>query len=301
METQMRGKVVLITGGTGGIGKATALGIAKLGATTVVVGRNKERAEAALAEIKAQSGNPKVDLILADLSSQADIRKLADEFTSRYDRLDVLLNNVGGLYAKRWETVDGVEASFAMNHLNVHLLTTLLLPTLKASAPSRIINVNSSGHRFAKVNFDDLFAEKWYRGLDIYVNSKLVNLLVSYELARRLAGSGVTVNIADPGGAMTDMTNGMTPEMVPWFMAMAWPLFRVFQRGQTVEKAAVSSIYLASSPDVEGVTGRYFNPSGKEVKSSGASYDQIASRRLWDITEQLLANSPAVSTVRASA
>lgn len=280
--TTLNDKTVLITGGTGGIGKATAEGLAKIGAQVVIVGRDAGRGAAAVKDIQAKSGSSKVELLTADLSSQASIRQLAQNFSSRYSKLDILINNVGGMSAKREETVDGVEATFAMNHLNVLLLTHLLLPQLKASGEARIINVNSTMHRMAKLDLDDLEAKNWYRGLDVYGRAKLINLMVSYELARQLQGTGITMNIADPGGANTTMSQSMSPEMVPAFMRLILPLVKVVQAGQTTEKAAISSIYLASSPDVKGKTGLYASASGKIVQSSKASYDVDTARRLWD-------------------
>jgi retinol dehydrogenase 14 len=290
----MNGKTVLVTGGTGGIGKATASGLARMGAHVVIVGRSRERGEAALSELRAGGG--KVDLLLADLSSQQSIRQLAEEFTAKYTHLDVLVNNVGGLYMKRWETVDGIEATFAMNFLNVFLLTDLLLPLLKQNAPSRIINVNSGAHRFGRVNFDDLQSQERYSSMNAYGNSKLLNVLYTYELARRLEGTGVMANVADPGSADTEMTRGMTVEGMPLFlkpMLMLMPVFQRFSTGKEgVHAAAKNSIYLASAPELEGVTGKYMTPNLKIVKSSKASYDERAGRRLWEIAEMMLKREP---------
>lgn len=288
----MHGQVVMVTGSTGGIGKATATGLAKLGAQVVIVGRNKARGEAALDDIREQSGNPNIELMLADLSSQADVARLAAEFNARSDRLHVLVNNVGGLYARRQEITDGIEATFATNYLNGFLLTRLLLPTLKAGAPARIVNVNSGGHRQAALKFDDLQSQQGYQPLDAYGRAKLASVMFTYELARRLAGTGVTANAADPGGADTESTRAITPDMLPPFMRLMWPLtplFRVLMGTPTVEKAAWSSVYLAASLEVEGVTGQYFSPRGKAVQSSKASYDVEAARRLWEISESLVA------------
>lgn len=292
---QMQGKVVLITGGTSGIGKETAKGLADMGASITLVGRNQVRGEAAVAELRQSTGNPHIDLITADLSAQAAVRQLAQDFLATHDRLDVLLNNIGGLYRTRWETVDGIEASLAMNHLNPFLLTQWLLPMLKASAPARIVNVTTSGHYFAKLDFANLQAEKWYRGLDIYTDAKLANLMTLYKLADQLEGSGVTINAADPGGALTDMTSAMTPEMVPWVVRLFWPFFRIFQRSLSLEKAAHSSIYAAAAPELAGVSGKYLNPSGKITKSAKRSYDQVTTQQIWERTLELthLADKPS--------
>jgi retinol dehydrogenase 14 len=286
----MNGKTVLVTGGTGGIGRATASGLARMGAHVVIVGRSRERGEAALRELRAEGG--KVDLLFADLSSQQSICQLAEEFTAKYTRLDVLVNNVGGLYMKRWETEDGIEATFAMNFLNVFLLTDLLLPLLKRSAPSRIINVNSSAHRFGQINLDDLQAKTQYKGMIAYANTKFMNVLYTYELSRRLTGTGVTANLADPGSAETEMTRGMTAKGMPLFMKPILPLMPIFQRltmgKDAVNTAAKNSIYLASAPELEGVTSKYMTPNLKIVKSSKASYDERAGRRVWEIAETML-------------
>jgi NAD(P)-dependent dehydrogenase (short-subunit alcohol dehydrogenase family) len=219
------------------------------------------------------------------------VRELAETVMSRHNRLDVLVNNVGAMYARRQETTDGVEMTFAVNYLNLFLLTSLLLPLLKASAPARIINVNSGGHRMGKLNFDDLQSKQGYLALDAYGKAKLALALFTYELARRLEGSGVTANTADPGNAETDMTRNTTPEMLPPMMRLMWPLRPIFFRlagTPTVEAAAKSSIYLASSPDVDGVNGKYFSPRLKQVRSSKESYDETMAERLWTVSEQLL-------------
>jgi NAD(P)-dependent dehydrogenase (short-subunit alcohol dehydrogenase family) len=276
----MDGKAVLITGGSSGIGKATAEGLARMDASVVIVGRNRSKGEAAAAEIKARSGNDAVELMVADLSSQAEIHSLAREFEAQHDRLDVLVNNAGGMYARRWETEEGIEGTLAVIHLAPVLLTNLLLPMLRRSAPSRIVNVSSWSHRRAKLNLDDLQTEERYSATTAYSRAKLVNLLWTYELARRLEGTGVTVNLADPGGASTEMTRS---EAMPLIFRT---INRLGQRIMTTEKAARSSIYLASSPEVEGVNGGYFEPK-KRVKSSKASYDRVAQARIWEVSAEL--------------
>ena len=192
-------KVCLITGATSGIGKATAMGLANMGASVVMVGRDRGRGEAALAEIKEKSANASVDLLLADLSSQEEVRRLADEFKEAYPRLDVLINNAGVFRSERITTADGLEMTFAVNHLAYFLLTNLLLDVLKASAPSRIVNVSSGDHRNGTIDFDDLQGEKGYKGAKAYSQSKLANVLFTYELARRLEGTGVSANCLHPG------------------------------------------------------------------------------------------------------
>ena len=262
----MDGKVVLVTGGTGGIGKATAEGLANLGARVVVVGRDRSKGETATAEIKAKSGNEAVELMVADLSSQAEIHRLASEFEANHDRLDALVNNAGAMYARRWETADGIEGTLAVIHLAPVLLTSLLFPMLQRCAPSRIVNVSSWAHRRAKLDLDDLQTKVHYSPSAAYSRAKLINALWTYELARRLEGTGVTVNLADPGGASTEMTRS---------------------EAMTTEKAARSSIYLASSPEAEGVNGQYFDNNNKQVKSSRTSYDEETQKRIWEASAEL--------------
>jgi NAD(P)-dependent dehydrogenase (short-subunit alcohol dehydrogenase family) len=219
--------------------------------------------------------------MVADLSSQAEVHLLAREFEARHDRLDVLVNNAGAMYARRFETEEGIEGTLAVIHLAPVLLTSLLLPMLQRSAPSRVVNVSSWAHRRAKLDLDDLQSREHYSASAAYSRAKLTNLLWTYELARRLEGTGLTVNLADPGGASTEMTRS---EAMPL-------LFRTINRFgrkfMTTEKAARSSIYLASSPEVEGVSGGYFESPNKRVKSSKASYDEAARERVWEISAEL--------------
>lgn len=286
----MQDKVALITGGTGGIGLETARGIADAGRTVVIVGRNEVRGLNAVEDLKSSTGNSNIKFIAADLSSQTTVLHLVDEFEKRYGRLDVLINNVGGLYGRRWETVDGIEAMFAMNHVNPYLLTRRLLPLLKVSAPARIVNVTTGAHRFVKLDLDNLQAEREFdTPVAVYARSKLVNLMASYYLARELDATGVTVNIADPGVASTDMNANMTADFFPQAMRLLFPLWKVIGNFTSVEKAAQSSIYLATSPDVEGITGKYFNPAQKRVKSSRESYNETYQRWIVEITDNLTA------------
>jgi retinol dehydrogenase 14 len=220
-------------------------------------------------------------MVVADLSSQAEIHRLAREFEAHYDRLDVLVNNAGAMYAKRWETADGIEGTLAVIHLAPVLLTSLLLPMLHRSSPSRIVTVSSWSHRRAKLDLNDLQMKEHYGASTAYSRAKLINMLWTYELARRLEGTGVTVNLADPGGASTEMTRS---EAMPWIFRT---INRLGQKVMTTEKAARSSIYLASSPEVEGVNGGYFEPSHKRVKSSKSSYDELAQKWIWDMSAEL--------------
>jgi len=277
----MVGKTVLVTGGTAGIGKATAIGLARLGARVGITGRDIARAEAAAADIRAASNNAAVDALAADLSSQTEVRRLAHEVLDRYPRLDVLVNNVGGFWAHRRVTADGLEHTFALNHLAAFLLTNLLLDRLKASAPARIVTVSSGAHTAGHIDFDDLQAEQKYAGQRAYNASKLANVMFTYELARRLEGSGVTATVLHPGVVNT----AFGAEDQAAFFTILSPLLRPFMKAPT--RGAATSIYLASSPQVEGLTGQYF-ASSKPKKSSKLSYDSAVARRLWQVSAELV-------------
>jgi NAD(P)-dependent dehydrogenase (short-subunit alcohol dehydrogenase family) len=274
----MGGKVALVTGGTSGIGKATAMALAAMGADVVVVGRDRERGERAAAEIRAQTGG-KVDLALADLSSQAEVRALAEEFKRRYDGLDVLVNNAGLVQSTRTETVDGLETTFATNHLAPFLLTDLLLDLLKRSAPSRVVTVSSEAERWGNIDFDDLQSKKKYRGFPVYGMTKLANIMFTYELAERLEGTGVTATCMHPGAVNTRFGTNNTGPMTILFRA-----FKPFMR--TPEQGADTVIWLASSPDVEGLSGRYYSDR-KPLEPKKIANDSEARRRLWEESERL--------------
>jgi retinol dehydrogenase-14 len=275
----MDGKVVLITGGTSGIGKAAATALAGMGAEVVVTGRNRQKGEDAVEEIRRESGNDKVSLLLADLAVQAEIRRLAREFEASHDRLDVLVNNAGAFKTRRTETPDGIEMTLAVNHLAPFLLTNLLLDLLKESAPSRIINVSSDAQRLGKIDLDDLQSERRYRAFPVYGKSKLANIMFTYELAERLHDTGVTANCMHPGSVNTDFGKGERGVSMLLFRA-----FKPFMRSP--EKGADTLVYLAASPDVEGMTGRYFID--REVtNSSEESYDETLRKKLWEASEEL--------------
>ncbi len=277
----MDGKVCLVTGATNGIGKVAARELAKMGAAMVIVGRNPAKTESTVHEIQSHTGSSAVDSIVADLSSMAEVRRAAEEFKSRYKRLDVLVNNAGALFTSRQETVDGYEMTFALNHLSYFLLTNLLLDTLKTSAPARIVNVSSDAHRNAKLDFDDLHIRQSYGiGSKAYERSKLANVLFTYELARRLAGTRVTANALHPGAVATGFGHNNKG-----IVSLAFRLFDRFSI--TPEKGAETIIYLASSPEVEGVTGKYFYKR-KPVDSSPESNNEAAAKRLWEISEQMV-------------
>ena len=276
----MDGNVVLVTGGTSGIGKATATALAAMGADVVVVGRNRERGEQAAAEIRARTGG-RVDLALSDLASQAEVRALAEGFRRRYDRLDVLVNNAGLVQSTRTESPDGIETTFAINHLAPFLLTNLLLDVLKESAPSRIVTVSSEAERWGNLDFEDLQSRKKYRGFPVYGMTKLANIMFTYELAERLKGTGVTATCMHPGAVNTRFGADSTGPMTILFR-----LSKPFMR--TPEQGADTLIWLASSPEVEGLSGRYYSDR-KPIEPKKIAQDPEARRRLWDESERLTA------------
>lgn len=278
----MDGPVCMITGANSGIGKATASSLARMGMTTVLVCRNLDKGEAAQVEIQAASGNPNIDLLLADLSSQAEVRRLAQEFKSRYSDLHVLVNNAGVALSRRRVTQDGIEIVFAVNYLAPFLLTSLLLDMLKASAPARVVNVAGDYHRKATIDFDDLMSEKDYNGMRANNQSKLAMVLFTYELARQLDGTGVTVNCLHPGAVATGAP--LKDPDLSQFGRFMYKLVKPFFLSP--EKGAETSVYLASSPEVEGVTGKYFIRK-RAVTSSPESYHREIARRLWKVSVQL--------------
>lgn len=277
---EMAGRICLITGATSGIGLETARELAARGARVVIVGRNETKTLATVEEIRQQTGNAEVDYLLADFSSQAAVRGLAETFKRRYGELHALVNNAGAIFWQRRETVDGLEMTFAVNHLAPFLLTNLLLDTLRASAPARVVTVASDAHNGATIPFDDLQQTRdRYRGLVAYGQSKLANIMFTYELARRLAGSGVTANTLHPGFVASNFFRSSGA-----LVGNGIVLMRPFMVG--VEKGARTSVYLASSPEVASETGQYFVKC-KPARSSKASYDVAAQQRLWQVSEQL--------------
>jgi NAD(P)-dependent dehydrogenase (short-subunit alcohol dehydrogenase family) len=284
-DDSMRGRVCLITGATSGIGLVTATALARRGATVMLVARDAARAESTVAAIRQQTGSASVEYLLADLTSQERVRRLAADVTARHGRLDVLVNNAGAIFMRRRETVDGLEMTFALNHFAPFLLTNLLLDTLKASAPARVVTVASMAHRGVTIPFGDLQHTSSYSAFTVYGQSKLANILFTYELTRRLAASGVTANTLHPGFVASgfNKNNGR-------LMALGMTLARPF--AISPERGAQTSIYLATSPEVANVSGRYF-VNRKPAESSPASYDEQAQRRLWEVSEQLTGLSVA--------
>jgi retinol dehydrogenase 14 len=276
----MAGKTVLITGATGGIGKATAAGLARLGARVGITGRDLTRLEATAVEIRGATGNPNVDPLLADMSSQAAVRRLAAQVLDRYPRLDVLINNVGGFWATRHVTADGLEHTFAVNHLAGFLLTNLLLDR-KASAPARVVTVSSGAQSMGRIDFEDLQGERSYSGQKAYNQSKLADVMFTYELARRLEGTGVTATALHPGVVST----GFGAEDPSRIFKVVVLLVRPFMK--TPQQGAATSIYLASSPEVAGVSGRYF-ANKKSRRSNKSSYDIGMTARLWQVSADLV-------------
>ncbi len=286
----MAGKTVLITGGTGGIGKAAAVALASMGARVGITGRDRARGDRAAAEIARASGNSAVEVFVADMSSQAEVRRLADEVLVAYPRLDVLVNNVGGFWAHRHVTADGLEHTFALNHLAPFLLTNLLLERLIASAPARVVTVSSGAQSMGTVDFDDLMGEGKYSGQDAYNQSKLANVMFTYELARRVEATRVTANVLHPG--LTNTAFGSEDTARGWgpLIAMMRPFMKRPERG------AETSVYLASSAEVEGVSGRYF--AGRKAKqSSKSSYDRATNARLWQVSAGLVGLAADTSNV----
>jgi NAD(P)-dependent dehydrogenase (short-subunit alcohol dehydrogenase family) len=276
----MAGKVCLVTGATSGIGKVTAATLAAQGAEVFVAGRNQQKADAAVSWIKSETANKAVRYLLADFSDLDQVRELARALKERTSRLDVLVNNAGTFFNTRHETPYGVDMTFLVNHLAPFLLTSLLLKTLQDSAPARIVNVSSAAHEYDTMDFDDLGFKRGYAGMKAYARSKLANVLFTYELARRLDGSQVTVNAVHPGHVATDMWKTNFPfigSALKWVMGL-------FAR--TPEQGADTVVYLASSPEVEGITGKYF-ADREAVQSSPLSYDEGVAQQLWQISKDL--------------
>jgi NAD(P)-dependent dehydrogenase (short-subunit alcohol dehydrogenase family) len=288
IEMELTNNVCMITGANSGIGKQAALQLAQLGMTVVMVCRNKSRGQTALSEIKTKSGNEHVDLLLADLSSQKSIRELVKTFTSTYDHLHSLINNAANFdytLKKPVLTEEGIEVIFATNHLGPFLLTNLLLDILKRSAPSRIITIASKGlitHPWLTIEFDNLNGQKKFSYSHAYYHSKLAQIMFTYELARRLEGTGVTVNCIRVPNVKIDMDRTRD---LPWYLRHVYRIKRSF--GVTPEEMAKTYVHLVTAPEMEGVTGKYFDERAHEVKSSEKSYDEKVWKNLWDVSAKL--------------
>jgi len=281
----MAGRTVLVTGGTSGIGRATAIGLATMGAHLAITGRDRGRTEGAAREIRAAGGGG-VDVFVADLSSQSELRRLADEVLQSLSRIDVLVNNVGGYWNTRHVTVDGLERTFAVNHLAPFLLTNLLLDRLRHSAPARVVTVSSNAQAMGRIDFDDLQGERSYSGARAYNQSKLANVLFTYELARRLPATSVTANVLHPGVVRTSFGAEDPGRAQRLFIPFVRPFMKAPARG------AATSIQVAAAPDLERLTGRYFANS-KPKRSSKRSYDEATAARLWQVSADLVGlNTP---------
>ena len=277
----MNKKICMVTGATDGIGKETARVLLQMGATVVAVGRNSQKITKTSQELKQKTGSERLEFMQADFADQNQIRQLAAQFRAKYDRLDVLINNAGTMTMSRQETRDGLEMMFAVNHLGYFLLTMLLLDTLKASIPSRIVNVASDAHEEATLNFDDLQSEQDFGGLKVYGRSKLANIYFTYELAQRLEGTGVTINALHPGFIATNLG----ADNIPVIGGLIKKVINL--SAKNVSKGAETSIYLATSPEVDGISGKYFVDC-QQIQSSPMSYDETAAQQLWAVSAEMV-------------
>jgi NAD(P)-dependent dehydrogenase (short-subunit alcohol dehydrogenase family) len=281
----MAGRTVLVTGASGGIGRATAVGLAALGADVAITGRDPQRTEDAVRAVRA-AGNGRAAAFVADLSVQAEVRRLADDVLRRLPRIDVLINDVGGCWNTRHVTADGLEHTFALNHLAPFLLTGLLLDRLRQSAPARVVTVASRAQAMGRIDLEDLQGARAYSGARAYNQSKLANVLFSHELARRLQGTGVTANAVHPG--LVDTSFGADD---PGFaQRLVVPLLRPFMSRPAT--GAATSIHVASAPELQHVTGHYF-AGGRARRSSRRSQDTVMAAELWDVSAGLVRTVPA--------
>ena len=275
----MNGKVCLVTGATDGIGKVSARVLAEKGAKVIIVGRNPEKSATVLAELKSSSGNENIDLLMADLAVMQEVRDLAEQVISHYDRLDVLLNNAGGYFAKHELTSDGLERTFALNHMSYFLLTNKLMELLKSSAPARIVNVSSDAHYGVDMDFENLNGEQEYKAWKAYQKSKLANVLFTYELLKKVPAD-ITVNCLHPGFVATNFGHNIG--------GFFGPVLKIAQRISAIdpEEGAKTSIFLCSAPEVKGVSGKYFYKCQPNT-SSRESRNMDTGKRLWQISSDI--------------
>ncbi|HIB73936.1 MAG TPA: SDR family oxidoreductase [Candidatus Marinimicrobia bacterium] len=275
----MNGKVCLVTGATDGIGKVSARVLAEKGAKVIIVGRNPEKSATVLAELKSSSGNENIDLLMADLAVMQEVRDLAEQVISRYDRLDILLNNAGGYFAKHELTSDGLERTFALNHMSYFLLTNKLMELLKSSAPARIVNVSSDAHYGVDMDFENLNGEQEYKAWKAYQKSKLANVLFTYELLKKVPAD-ITVNCLHPGFVATNFGHNIG--------GFFGPVLKIAQRISAIdpEEGAKTSIFLCSAPEVKGVSGKYFYKCQPKT-SSRESRNMDTGKRLWQISSDI--------------
>jgi len=277
--TDMNGKVCLVTGATDGIGKVSARVLAEKGAKVIIVGRNPEKSATVLAELKSSSGNENIDLLMADLAVMQEVRDLAEQVISRYHRLDILLNNAGGYFAKHELTSDGLERTFALNHMSYFLLTNKLMELLKSSAPARIVNVSSDAHYGVDMDFENLNGEQEYKAWKAYQKSKLANVLFTYELLKKVPAD-ITVNCLHPGFVATNFGHNIG--------GFFGPVLKIAQRISAIdpEEGAKTSIFLCSAPEVKGVSGKYFYKCQPKT-SSRESRNMDTGKRLWQISSDI--------------
>ncbi len=275
----MNGKVCLVTGATDGIGKVSARVLAEKGAKVIIVGRNPEKSATVLAELKSSSGNENIDLLMADLAVMQEVRDLAEQVISHYDRLDILLNNAGGYFAKHELTSDGLERTFALNHMSYFLLTNKLMELLKSSAPARIVNVSSDAHYGIDMEFENLNGEQEYKAWKAYQKSKLANVLFTYELLKKVPAD-ITVNCLHPGFVATNFGHNIG--------GFFGPVLKIAQRISAIdpEEGAKTSIFLCSAPEVKGVSGKYFYKCQPKT-SSRESRNMDTGKRLWQISSDI--------------